>query len=151
ARRCNGVASGAVCSCSVGVPCLQCGGAPCLPVPCTSNASCTGATGFTSCGQRTSGAFCSGDTTSAVNPCGDLARTIVETGATATVEMIAVPLSTVGVRLRTPNTEYVILTACPPGKLSLIAIANWLPLVVSSSENSGGNASLPSKRYSTFA
>jgi len=83
ARRCNGVASGAVCSCSVGVPCLQCGGAPCLPVPCTSNASCTGATGFTSCGQRTSGAFCSGDTTSAVNPCGDLARTIVETGAPA--------------------------------------------------------------------
>jgi len=83
ARRCNGLASGAVCSCSVGVPCLQCGGAPCLPVPCTSNASCTGATGFTSCGQRTSGAFCSGDTTSAVNPCGDLARTIVETGAPA--------------------------------------------------------------------
>src|SRR5213594_1771527 len=73
ARRCNGLASGAVCSCSVGVPCLQCGGAPCLPVPCTSNASCTGATGFTSCGQRTSGAFCSGDT----------ARTISETGAAA--------------------------------------------------------------------
>jgi len=83
ARRCNGLASGATCACAVGVPCPACGGAPCLPIPCTANTDCATVTNFTSCGQRTSGAFCSGDPTSAVNPCSDLARTIVETGAPA--------------------------------------------------------------------
>src|SRR5207247_237622 len=37
ARRCNGSASGVACSCSIGTPCVACGGDPCLPVPCTSN------------------------------------------------------------------------------------------------------------------
>src|SRR5438067_103448 len=83
ARRCNGLASGAACTCAVGVPCAACSGAPCLPVACTANTDCAAVTGFVSCGQRTSGAFCSGDPTSAVNPCSDLARTIVETGAPA--------------------------------------------------------------------
>jgi len=42
-------------------------------VPCTSNADCTNVTGFTSCGQRTSGAFTAND----------IARTIIETGSPA--------------------------------------------------------------------
>ena len=73
ARRCNGSASGAACACAVGVPCPACSGAPCLPVPCTSNTDCATVTGFVSCGQRTAGAFTSLDT----------ARTIVETGSPA--------------------------------------------------------------------
>jgi hypothetical protein len=40
-------------------------------VPCTSNANCSGVTGFTSCGQHTSGAFTSID----------VVRTIVESGS----------------------------------------------------------------------
>src|SRR5439155_8484504 len=70
ARRCNGLASGVACSCSIGTPCVACGGNPCLPVPCTSNADCSTLGAFNSCGQRTSGAFTSADVT----------RTIVETG-----------------------------------------------------------------------
>ena len=48
--------------------------APCLPIPCTANADCSGqiqSPGFTSCGQRTSGAFTASN----------IARTIVETGS----------------------------------------------------------------------
>ena len=70
-QRCNGQASGAACSCKIGTPCPACSGAPCLPIPCTSNGDCTGVTGFTSCGQRTPGAFTNTDT----------ARTIVEQGS----------------------------------------------------------------------
>jgi len=73
ARKCNGLASGATCSCAIGTPCGTCSGAPCLPVPCTANADCSTVTGFVSCGQRTAGAFTSLDT----------ARTISETGAAA--------------------------------------------------------------------
>jgi len=73
ARRCNGSASGVACSCSIGTPCVACGGDPCLPVPCTSNTDCSTLGAFNSCGQRTSGAF------TAV----DVARTIVETGTAA--------------------------------------------------------------------
>jgi len=79
ARKCNGSPTGA--NCTADSNCSS--GQKCLAVPCTANADCTAVTGFTSCGQRTSGAFCSGDPTSAVNACSDLARTIVETGAPA--------------------------------------------------------------------
>src|SRR5439155_16454112 len=74
ARRCGGTATGTICTGNTGTA----GGCPagqvCLPIPCTSNADCAGQTqspGFTSCGQRTSGAFTSSN----------IARTIVETGA----------------------------------------------------------------------
>ncbi len=73
ARKCNGLASGASCTCAIGVPCGTCSGAPCLPVPCTSDTDCSTVSGFISCGQRTAGAFTSLDT----------ARTISETGAAA--------------------------------------------------------------------
>src|SRR5205823_6458407 len=74
ARRCGGTATGTICTGNTGTT----GGCPagqvCLPIPCTSNADCAGQTqspGFTSCGQRTSGAF----------TLNNIARTIVETGA----------------------------------------------------------------------
>src|SRR5439155_23383947 len=74
ARRCGGTATGTICTGNT----VTTGGCPagqvCLPIPCTSNADCAGQTqspGFTSCGQRTSGAFTSSN----------IARTIVETGA----------------------------------------------------------------------
>src|SRR5438093_630251 len=79
ARKCNGSPTGA--NCTADSNCSS--GQKCLAVPCTANADCTAVTGFTSCGQRTSGAFCSGDPTSAGNACSDLARTIVDTGAPA--------------------------------------------------------------------
>jgi len=78
ARRCGGTATGTVCSGNTGTTGAPCSvAAPCLPIPCTSNADCSGQTqglGFPSCGQRTSGAFTASN----------LARTIVETGSPAT-------------------------------------------------------------------
>src|SRR5439155_19239392 len=72
---CGGTPAGSVCTGhtgTIGAPCSA--AAPCLPIPCTSNADCSGqiqSPGFTSCGQRTSGAFTANN----------IARTIVETGA----------------------------------------------------------------------
>ncbi|TMA39390.1 MAG: hypothetical protein E6J79_03495, partial [Deltaproteobacteria bacterium] len=48
ARRCGGVASGAVCGCNPGQACTACGGAPtCLGIPCTTDADCASVTSFT--------------------------------------------------------------------------------------------------------
>ena len=72
ARKCNGAATGANCTGDGNCP----AGQHCLPIACNpanGNADCAAATGFTSCGQRTSGAFTSND----------VARTIVETGSPA--------------------------------------------------------------------
>jgi len=77
ARTCNGSPSGTACACQPGPPCNTCSGAPCLPVQCNPanmNADCATVTNFTSCGQRTSGAFTTAD----------VARTIFETGSPAT-------------------------------------------------------------------
>ena len=77
ARRCGGTPTGTVCTGNTGTTSPPCNAAaPCLPIPCTGNATCSGQTqspGFTSCGQRTSGAF------TATN----VARTIVEIGSPA--------------------------------------------------------------------
>ena len=72
ARKCDGAATGANCTGDGNCP----AGQHCLPIACNpanGNADCAAATGFTSCGQRTSGAFTSND----------VARTIVETGSPA--------------------------------------------------------------------
>ena len=72
ARKCNGSPTGA--SCTSDANCTA--GQHCQPVPCNpanGNADCATATGFTSCGQRTSGAFTANN----------VARTIVETGSPA--------------------------------------------------------------------
>ena len=77
ARRCGGTTTGAVCTAATGSTVAPCSAtAPCLPIACTANADCSSQTqspGFTSCGQRSSGAFTSID----------VARTIVETGLRA--------------------------------------------------------------------
>ena len=74
AHRCGGTVGGPACSGNTGTTGVPCSvAAPCLPVPCTSNADCSSLSGFTSCGQHTAGAFTSSNG----------ARTIVETGSPA--------------------------------------------------------------------
>ena len=69
AHKCNGSPTGANCTSDGNCPAGQhCGPIPCNPA--NGNADCASATGFTSCGQRTAGAF----------NANDVARTIVETG-----------------------------------------------------------------------
>src|SRR5207249_5543172 len=81
-RRGGGVGSGAVGSCHPGLPRPACGGAPtCFAIPCTTDADCASVTSFTSCQQRTAGAFCGIGSPS--DPCVDTTRTITVTGSPA--------------------------------------------------------------------
>ncbi|TMB10339.1 MAG: hypothetical protein E6J71_26895 [Deltaproteobacteria bacterium] len=99
ARKCDGSPTGANCTgngnCTAGQSCL-----PVLCNPANGNNDCATATGFTSCGQRTSGAF----TSTAV------ARTIVETGSPAG------PLTTGG----PPTPQTLVSIFCVPPTFSTI-------------------------------
>ena len=99
ARKCDGSPTGANCTgngnCTAGQSCL-----PVLCNPANGNNDCATATGFTSCGQRTSGAF----TSTAV------ARTIVETGSPAG------PLTTGG----PPTPQTLVSIFCVPPTFSTV-------------------------------
>ena len=122
-RRCNGSATGAVCTCNPGLPCNACGGGPCLPVPCTTDADCASVTGFLNCQQRTSGAFTSGD----------VARTIVETGSPAgplTTGGAAKPATLVSIFCIPPSFNSLVDSAADlpgPGAVSLPGTTQAMP------------------------
>ena len=90
ARRCNGLASGAACTCSPGVSCAACSGAPCLAIPCTSNADCATLGSFNSCGQRTSGAFTSIDVVRTITEMGTVAGALTTGGAAQPGTLVSV-------------------------------------------------------------
>jgi len=59
-------------------------------VPCTSNADCTGVTNFTSCGQRTSGAFTSNDVARTINGTGAAAGPLTVGGAAKPAKLVSI-------------------------------------------------------------
>ena len=133
ARKCGGVSSGSDCTCTVGTACTpSCAPGPgtttgaCLPVTCNpanGNTDCTAAIGHQQCGQRTSGAF----TNTAV------ARTIVETGASATgVTVGGAPVASTLVSIFCIPPSYNLLVDSAgdlpgPGAVALFGNAQLLP------------------------
>jgi len=123
-RRCGGSPTGAACSCNPGVPCNACpGNGPCFAVPCNVDADCSTVTGFTSCQQRTAGAF------SATN----VTRTIHETGSPAgalTTNGAAKPATLVSIFCIPPSFTAVVDSAADlpgPGAVSLPGTTQNLP------------------------
>ena len=132
ARRCGGVASGAVCGCNPGQACTACGGAPtCLGIPCTADADCASVTNFTKCQQRTAGAFCG--IGSPANPCDDVTRTITVTGSPAgalTTGGAAKPATLASIFCIPPSFNSLVDSAADlpgPGAVSLPGVTQALP------------------------
>ena len=132
ARRCGGVASGAACSCNPGLPCTACGGAPtCFAIPCTTDTDCATVTGFTSCQQRTAGAFCGIGNPS--DACVDTTRTITVTGSPAgalTTGGAAKPATLASIFCIPPSFNSLVDSAADlpgPGAVSLPGVTQALP------------------------